>query len=70
MPDAFSLNKKCIIEDCNRPASFKGLCSGCYPDAKKLVESGATTWESLAKRGMARITMLGDSPFLRKFKEP
>lgn len=44
--------KNCMITGCSGIASRRGLCLNCYSRAKKLVESGETTWEKLAERGL------------------
>lgn len=48
------MSEKCIVEKCMRPkaAGRRGLCLICYGQAKKKVESGATTWDRLAKLGL------------------
>ena len=48
-------NTTCITPQCGRIAVQnigRGLCMMCYSSAKKLVESGATTWTRLEEIGM------------------
>lgn len=33
------------------PANERGLCTRCYTTAKRLIESGKTTWEQLENAG-------------------
>ncbi len=53
---------KCLTDDCKGQAQYKGLCTTCYSEAKKLVESGKMTWERLEGLGLATAP-------LSKFKE-
>lgn len=46
----------CMTDNCNRPPKWKGLCSPCYSVAKRLVDKGAETWESLAERGLVDLS--------------
>ena len=46
------MNKICMIQGCARQAATRGLCLVCYSKAKKKVDEGATTWESLVKMGL------------------
>ncbi len=49
---------KCLTKTCTNTQAnvkeYKGLCVKCYSSAKKLVASGATTWERLGEVGLAR----------------
>lgn len=46
--------KKCKTDGCLKSGlpQYKGLCILCYSSAKKLVDSGAETWDSLAALGL------------------
>lgn len=47
------VSKKCMIEGCYFGATGKrGLCPKCYGRAKKIVESGDSTWEKMVERGL------------------
>ena len=50
--DAASAGYECMTEDCERAASWKGLCSSCYGCARQLVEQNKTTWDELLSMGM------------------
>lgn len=47
-------NKACRTLGCNKISvtNLKGLCMTCYSKAKKMVESGRTTWEVLESKGL------------------
>jgi hypothetical protein len=61
---------KCLTPECraqaNRDTAYKGLCMKCYSSAKKLVESGKTTWGHLAEMGLAKQE---ETAFERAFRE-
>jgi hypothetical protein len=59
---------KCLTPECRADGIIaqKGLCMRCYSAAKKLVESGRTTWEQLAGMELARIEL---DPFTKAFNE-
>lgn len=57
------LTPNCKNKDC---ASLKGLCMKCYSTAKKLVESGKTTWDKLEEMGLCRQK---EDAFLKAFEE-
>lgn len=46
-------NRKCIVVECENKQDSRGLCSRCYASAHKYVKDGKTTWEQLAKLGLA-----------------
>lgn len=48
---------KCLVTKCTSQEALalkRGLCMKCYSTAKKLVDSGATTWQRLIDMGMAK----------------
>lgn len=61
---------KCLTKTCTNTQAtvkeYKGLCVKCYSSAKKLVASGATTWERLGEMGLAIVPKNND-PFLEQF---
>lgn len=59
-------DQKCITNGCVAKQFKHGLCIKCYGQAKKLVESGRTTWEKLIKMGMAQSEQ--ESGFLAEFE--
>ena len=46
-------SKRCLVPECGNLAKWKGLCTTCYSEAKKLVETGQESWEHLASVGLA-----------------
>lgn len=57
---------KCLTPGCDKPsapAMKTGLCMSCHSEAKKLVESGKTTWAELSEMGLA----LASTPFTAEF---
>ena len=60
---------KCLTKGCLRQSATslkRGLCMPCYSAAKKMVESGKTTWDELVSLGLA----MGDAdtdPFIKAF---
>lgn len=58
----------CLIPACAKPraAQLKGLCMACYSKAKKLVDAGTETWESLAARGLCQPPESND-PFTQAY---
>lgn len=59
----------CLTKGCHRrsaAAIMRGLCLPCYSIAKKLVESGKTTWEELVSLGLATGGTDAD-PFTKAF---
>lgn len=60
---------KCMVPECKRPQALamnRGLCMVCYSRAKKLVDTGKTTWDVLVDLQLALPT---DDPFTAAFKE-
>lgn len=62
--------QKCIVPKCARAAAKNldsGLCLVCHGKAKKLVESGVTSWAKLEALGL--VTKVEDSsdPFTQAF---
>lgn len=59
---------KCLTPECKRPqaANCKGLCMICVSKAKKLVESGQTTWEELEAVGLVQLP---EDSFTKAFKQ-
>ena len=51
---------KCMTKSCTASkaelAQYHGLCLKCYSQAKKLVDTGATTWQWLENNGMVEAT--------------
>ena len=47
-------SKKCAVERCMRQATAatRGMCLICYGKAKKKVEDGEVTWQTLEELGM------------------
>lgn len=46
---------KCLTDGCSNneaPALERGVCMKCYVRAKRMVESGVTTWLELSDLGM------------------
>lgn len=60
---------ECLMPDCsNAPgADLKGLCTKCYPQAKKLVDKEETTWEQLAELGMVDLDFGKKTGFRQEF---
>ncbi len=56
----------CIIPACGKEQRWKGLCSKCYGQAKRLIDDHKTTWETLNDLGLAVIP---PSPFMSAFLE-
>jgi hypothetical protein len=47
---------KCLIEDCDGKAKWKGLCGRCYYQARKLIEEGQVKdWDELETMGLCVI---------------
>lgn len=46
---------KCLTPDCKEDRRWKGLCSSCYGQAKRLIETEETTWDELEKLGLAEL---------------
>lgn len=64
---------KCLTEDCHRYMQStsnyaRGLCMVCYGKAKKLVESGVTSWDQLEKLGLVNSAETTD-PFTKAFNQ-
>jgi len=47
-------NDTCVIDGCGKRVNAHGLCNACYRGAKRLVDSGEESWESLITMGLAR----------------
>lgn len=64
---------KCMSTNCVRPAApalQRGLCLICYSKAKKMVESGTTTWDEIVELGLAMpCDSVDGDPFARSFRE-
>jgi len=58
----------CLTLDCAERPKWKGLCDRCYRTAKRLVDAGKATWESLAELGLASEDGAEDK-FTRAFKK-
>ena len=72
MPEVPSLTvgNKCLVPKCTRmeaPAYKRGLCTQCHSKARKMVESGQTTWEQLEAMGLVKPQ--DDDPFTAAFNE-
>lgn len=65
------MNSPCITPKCTRiqaPALKTGQCMVCYSKAKKLVENGTTTWDELARMGLAKFDLANvNDPFTAAF---
>ncbi len=63
--------KKCVMDSCNRDVAWKGLCTGHYNEAKKLVDGGSTSWEQLEEMGLCDLSTGGSltEAFLKKATE-
>jgi len=46
--------------------TYHGLCLKCYSQAKKMIESGKTTWEQLVEMGLAKTEQ---TPFEKAFED-
>ncbi len=60
---------KCLIKGCEGKQMTRGLCSKCYTTARKLVETGQTTWEVLKKKGLVYEKRTNLSPFMDEFNK-
>lgn len=60
----------CITTDCSADARWRGLCSRCYGQAKRLIEKGETTWDELVGMGLAKpnVDQLFTAAFYAKRK--
>lgn len=47
------VDKPCLTPDCKALARWRGLCSRCYGQAKKLIEKELTDWDELITMGLA-----------------
>mgnify|MGYP001593750961 CR=1 FL=1 len=45
----------CITPNCGKERKWKGLCNGCYGQAKKLIDSKETDWEELYLLGLCKL---------------
>jgi hypothetical protein len=61
-------NKKCLVPDCHRHPTARGLCHICYNIALKMVKRGETTWEQLAASGKA-LQWRGKAKTLQWFRQ-
>jgi hypothetical protein len=60
----------CMTVGCKNdeaPALKRGLCMNCHSKAKKMIESGKTSWEELERLGLARGQSI-DDPFTRSLE--
>lgn len=63
LPDLAS--PTCVTEGCGKERRWKGLCSSCYGQAKKLIKQSKTTWDELEIMG---LIIADDQPFVAAFK--
>lgn len=67
-----SKNGNCLIEDCGRPASIRGLCLPCYVTAREMVTTlGTATDQELMDMGLILAPQRGRrrvNPLLAKFR--
>lgn len=56
----------CITENCGKARKWKGLCSSCYGCARRLIDEGKATWDSLQTLG---LVLIDDKPFIAAFKK-
>ncbi len=54
----------CLVPGCEKPRRWKGICQSCYGQAKRLIDSGKTTWEELQEMGLAELE---GTPLLQAF---
>lgn len=46
--------KTCLMPECtDANVKLRGLCTGCYQSASRLIRMGKTTWQELEERGQA-----------------
>lgn len=55
----------CITEGCAKERKWKGLCSSCYGQARKIIDQYKVTWDDLEQMGMI---IADDKPFVAAFK--
>jgi hypothetical protein len=56
----------CITEGCGKERKWKGLCSSCYGQARKLIEKKQVAdWDELEAMG---LIIADDKPFVAAFK--
>lgn len=56
MPKA---KRKCLVPECGRDSSSRGLCKGHYIYAARLIRRGEYTWDKLEKKGKVLVPSLG-----------
>lgn len=63
---------RCITEGCGKERLWndkirdaKGLCPSCYGQARRLIDSGEASWDSLEAMG---LVIQDDTPFMAAFK--
>ena len=42
-----------MVPGCKQPVRSRGLCSGCYTRAMRLIRLGRTSWDKLVALGVA-----------------
>lgn len=47
------INKKCIVDGCERKHNGRGLCVNHFNVSNVRVANGKTTWEKLEEQGLA-----------------
>lgn len=46
-------SEQCIVPNCGKPKSVRGMCNYCYQTAKRNILRGNTTWDELLTAGLA-----------------
>ena len=69
-PKPVAIDDQCIAGDGKR-VHARGLCTGCYQEAKTRVNAGEVTWDKLESLGLAKPSAgRGSSTaFAKKFEE-
>lgn len=53
-----------MTPDCDQPAQWKGVCSCCYGQAKRVMEAHGLTWRDLETLGLVRLE---HKPFIKAY---
>lgn len=61
------MEMKCLIIECNRNSSARGLCNSCYISALNMIRTGKITNEELIKKGMVLEARKKQSSFVKQF---
>ena len=63
---------KCLVQDCERESSCRGLCHSCYQTASRNIKTGRVTWKQLIIMGLAIDARTGTGhkgAFMRSLEE-